>query len=119
MATHDEFVDYTLELMACLGAVRARKMFGGYGIYLDDLMFGIVADDVVYLKADDLSRESFVQAGLEPFRLESKNAVMSYFTVPEEAMDDANLMCEWAQRGLDAAQRAAKAKRPRKKRKKG
>ncbi len=116
MAGHNEFVEYLLEGLADLGAVRARKMFGGYGLYLDDLMFGIVADDVVYIKVDDLNREMFLSAGLEPFRLESKNAVMSYYTVPEEAMDDAVVLCQWARRGVEASQRGKKAKRSRNKR---
>lgn len=39
-----EYVDYLLDQLAPLGAVRARAMFGGYGIYLDRLMFALVAD---------------------------------------------------------------------------
>jgi len=117
MVARNEFVEYTLELLADLGAVRARSMFGGYGLYLDDLMFGIIADDVVYFKVDDTNRDIFLSAGLEPFRLESKNAVMSYYTVPEEAMDEAAVMCLWARRGVEAAQRGAKTKRPGRKRK--
>ena len=67
MVARNEFVEYTLELLADLGAVRARSMFGGYGLYLDDLMFGIIADDVVYFKVDDTNRDIFLSAGLEPF----------------------------------------------------
>jgi DNA transformation protein len=85
-------------------------MFGGYGLYLEDQMFGILEDDVVYFKVDDANRGTFEDAGLEPFRLESKNATMSYYTVPDAAMDDAKIMCEWARLGVEAALRAGKNK---------
>ena len=51
-----EFVDHVLELMAPWAAVRARRMFGGYGLYRDTTMFALVADDTLYLKADAASR---------------------------------------------------------------
>ena len=118
MAKSEEFVSYILELLRDLGAVRSRAMFGGYGLYLEDQMFGILADDVVYFKVDDVNRETFEIAGLEPFRLESKNATMSYYTVPDAAMDDAQIMCEWAGLGLEAARRAGKKKSQKKRIKK-
>ncbi len=116
MARQSEFVDYTLELLADLGPVGAKSMFGGYGLYLDGTMFGIIADEVIYIKADELNREAFTSEGLEPFRLESKNAVMSYYTVPESAMDDPTEMCRWGQLGVEAAVRAKISKKRPKKR---
>jgi DNA transformation protein and related proteins len=48
-----EFVDSLDEVVAQFGAISAKHMFGGYGIYHDSVMFGLVADDVLYLKADE------------------------------------------------------------------
>ena len=39
----DEFVDYLREVFELFGPIRARKMFSGYGIYHNGLMFGLVA----------------------------------------------------------------------------
>ena len=50
------FISYLLELLAPFGNVRAKKMFGGHGIFKDELMFGLVADETLYLKADDGNR---------------------------------------------------------------
>ena len=47
-----EFVSYVVELMQSVGPVHAKGMFGGHGIFLDGLMFGLVADSVLYLKVD-------------------------------------------------------------------
>ncbi|NIR58502.1 MAG: TfoX/Sxy family protein, partial [Gammaproteobacteria bacterium] len=44
-----EFVSHLLDMLEPLGPVSARRMFGGYGIYLDRLMFALVADDSLFL----------------------------------------------------------------------
>ena len=116
MAKKSEFVEYLLELMNDFGNIRSRAMFGGYGIYRDDLMFGLVADDQLYLKVDDDNRAAFEAEGSEPF-IYIKNGqpmAMSYYLVPESALDNPREMQEWAQLAFDAALRAKKPKRKKK-----
>ena len=67
MPISDEFIDYVIDQLAAWGKVHARKMFGGAGLYRDETMFGLIADDVAYLKVDDSNREDFVKAGASPF----------------------------------------------------
>jgi len=67
MAVSDEFINYVIDQLAGWGEVTARRMFGGAGLYCDGKMFGLVADDVAYLKVDDSNREDFVKAGASPF----------------------------------------------------
>lgn len=113
MSKRSEFVDYLCELLAPLGRIRAKAMFGGHGIYCSERFFALVADDTLYLKADDETREAFVNAGQMPFTFVMKNAeaTMSYYTVPAEALDDFSDMRPWAQLALAAAGRAAAKKR--------
>lgn len=108
-----DFVDNLKEIFVLFGDVRARRMFGGYGIYHDDLMFGLVADDVLYLKADERSVAAFTERGLPPFEYEKngKKMKMSYFTAPEEIFDDTEKAREWAVRAFEAALRGRKQKR--------
>ena len=62
MSTNErDFVDHILELSSGLGPVSARKMFGGYGVFLDGLMWGLVADSTLYLKVDEESIADFKQ----------------------------------------------------------
>ena len=68
MSISDEFVDYVIEQLSGWGEVSARKMFGGAGLYREGVMFGLIADDVAYLKADDSNRKDFVRAGASPFK---------------------------------------------------
>ncbi|MEK7716517.1 MAG: TfoX/Sxy family protein, partial [Pseudomonadota bacterium] len=55
MARHSEFVEFVLELLTPIGAVRARAMFGGFGIYRGDTFFAIIVDDKLYFKADNVT----------------------------------------------------------------
>ena len=113
MPKQTDFTNWVAEQLAPLGAVRVRSMFGGFGIYADDLFFAIIDDDVLYFKADAMNRERFVNAGAEPFRYPVKDGTMtemSYFSAPEGALDDQSELLDWARSGLDAALRARAVK---------
>jgi DNA transformation protein and related proteins len=105
-------VEHCLELLAPLGAVRARRMFGGHGIYIDDLFVAIIAFERLYLKTDAASRERFQAAGGEPFVYDVKRGTVAlgYWTVPAEAMESPPLMQPWARLAIEAALRARAAK---------
>ena len=113
MVKSSEFVDYVLELLDTLGPVTARRMFGGYGIFLDGLMFGLIANDMLYLKVDDETKVSYVERGLEAFSFTKlgKQMSMSYFLVPEEAMEDSEEMRLWAEKAYAVAVRTAATKK--------
>ncbi len=117
MPPRNGFVDYLVECLAPLGEVQARAMFGGWGFYVGGRMFALVAFETFFIKADDENRADFESRGLEPFRYEAsgKVSVMSYFQPPSAALDDREVLCEWARRGVEAATRAAK-KKPKRKR---
>ncbi len=114
MAKRNEFVDYLLELLAPWGRVSSRAMFGGHGIYRDGIIFGLVIDDAFYLKVDDVNRADFEAHGLGPFMYRSarrEEAVsLGYYSCPEEALESAALMREWADGAFAVALRAAARK---------
>jgi DNA transformation protein and related proteins len=105
-------VRHCLELLAPLGAVRARRMFGGHGLYCDDLFFALIANEGLYLKVDALTQPAFAAAGCAPFGYSAKGKAMSlnYWTVPADAMESPALMQPWARQALAAALRARAAK---------
>jgi DNA transformation protein len=105
-------VEHCLELLAPLGAVRARRMFGGHGLYVDDLFVAIVAFERLYLKADAATQPTFAEAGCAPFAYEAQGKAVSlnYWTVPADAMESPALMQPWARQAIAAALRARAAK---------
>lgn len=115
MAADTELAEHCRELLTPLGAVRARRMFGGHGLYVDDLFVALIAFGRLYLKADAQSRPRFEAAGCEPFVYDGggKQVTLGYFTAPEDAMESPALMQPWARLALAAALRARAAKAPR------
>lgn len=108
-----EFVAYVVDLMRSIGPVHAKGMFGGHGIYLEGLMFALVADGVLYLKTDEETEAGFVAKGLGAFTYnkKGKDYKMSYYQVPEEALEDGEEMNVWANKAYGVALRAAAKKR--------
>ena len=102
-----EFTDNLDDVFALFGPIKVKAMFGGYGIYHEELMFGLVADDVLYLKADSHSAGAFVDQGLPAFEYvkQGKSIKMSYYQAPEEIFDDQDMARKWAELALDAARR--------------
>lgn len=120
------FVAYLLELLVGevttgLGRASARAMFGGHGLYLGELMVGLVFSDALYLKTDDETRARFEAAGSRPFEFHSsaraKPIVMSYLEAPADAFEDPDELRRWLALAHAAATRAAvdrAKKKPRK-----
>ena len=54
-----EFAAYIIDLMQAIGPVYSKRMFGGFGVFLDGMMFGLITDNILYLKADGENRKEF------------------------------------------------------------
>ena len=108
-----EYVEYLKEIFEEFGPITARKMFGGYGIYYNGLMFALVSDDMLYLKADEENSVYFKKKGLGQFEYDKNGKIvkMSYYRAPDEIMEDRDLAAVWARRSYEAALRAQQSKR--------
>ncbi|MGE5385653.1 MAG: TfoX/Sxy family protein [Betaproteobacteria bacterium] len=113
------FADYVVEQMAPFGPAQARRMFGGHGLYLDGLMFALIADEQLYFKSDETTRDQFRQRGLRPFTYTAKGREVSlaYYEAPPEVFDEAEAMAHWARQAFECALRARKPAGTEKKRK--
>jgi DNA transformation protein and related proteins len=120
MPVSANFIEYVLDQLHSVGAVRSRRMFGGIGLYSGDLFFGLIADDCVYFKVDDSNRSDYVSRGCEQFRplADDPNAVsMNYYRLPEEVLEDVDEVKGWAHKSLRVAAAASAAKAVRRQRK--
>jgi DNA transformation protein len=108
-----EFSEYIVDLCQSIGPVYSKRMFGGFGIFLDGLMFGLINNNVFYLKVDGESRKEFEELGMLPFSYERQGKIMSlgYLQAPEEALEHNEIMNLWANKAFGAALRAAAKKR--------
>ena len=108
-----DFVAYVVESMQILGAVYSKRMFGGHGVYLDGLMFALIADNNLYFKVDAQTKPAFETRGLAAFTFmrKGKEIKMSYYQSPEDVLDNEESMSHWANMAHAVAVRAANKKR--------
>jgi DNA transformation protein len=107
MAVTDSFVEFVLEQLDPIGPITPKRMFGGVGLYAGDLFFALLADDVLYLKADDSTRGTLQSAGARPFQpypdRPGGGGTMQYFSVPAAILEDADALAAWAKQSIAVA----------------
>ena len=120
MKKQSGFIEFLYEVFEEFGQIEIPKMFGGFGVYHDGVMFGLVANDMLYLKADETTKDHFESMGLPQFEYErsGKKIKMSYYRAPEEIFDDREKAALWARRAYKVAVKQnaekLKKKKPRK-----
>jgi len=110
--TANESIDYLHEVFDAFGPIRVRRMFGGWGIYHDGLMFGLYASGRLYLKTDAHNVAQFEAAGSEPFTYTQRGKVvkLSYWSALEAVWDEPDQASHWGRIAFEAALRAQAAK---------
>lgn len=107
--------DAIRDLMAGLGHVTIKRMFGGKGIYHDGQIVALVVDGELLLKADAQSAPEFAAAGSRQWVYEGQArkgpVAMPYWSIPESAIDDPDEMTIWARRAYEASLRSGKSKK--------
>ena len=115
MPARSSYLEFLFEQLAPLGEISSRAMFGGHCLYCDAVVFALVANNAMFLKADDVNRAAYENRGLKPFRpFEDQNAVMSYYEAPPEIFEDSEAMQTWCGGSVEAGRRAQAKKKPKK-----
>ena len=111
MSVSKEFESYVVEQLAAAGSVDSRRMFGGVGLYLDDVFCALIdSTGRVYLRVGDSNRGDFEAEGMQQFRPRSTGGAMPYFEVPAGVLEDQDALRTWALRARSAAIAASGAK---------
>jgi TfoX/Sxy family transcriptional regulator of competence genes len=64
MASDEKFLDYILDQINIPRQVTYKKMFGEYGLYFDNKLFGLVCDNKLFIKPT-LSGRQFIDNVVE------------------------------------------------------
>lgn len=99
------------EMFAALGPVTIKRMFGGKGIYHRGLIVALDLRDEIMLKADAVSAPAFEAAGARRWAYAGRTGApvnMPYWSIPDDAFDDPDIMAHWVRLAYEAALRAAK-----------
>lgn len=105
-SSYAEYVAY--DLLQQIGGVTYKKMFGGFGVYCDGVMFALIAYDELYFKVTDDNKAAYIDQQLEPFAYEGKGKKisMSYYKPPTEVLENQEAIAPWAEAALCAAKKA-------------
>ena len=108
MAVSPEYETFILDqLRRVLPQVRAKRMFGGAGVYAGEMMFALIDDDILYLKVDDETRPEFERRRLRAFQPYGEGtATMQYYPLPEDVLEDPDALRPWTDAAVAVARRA-------------
>ena len=118
MAVSSDYLQFILEQLHGLGRVRSRRMFGAAGLYCDEIFFGIISDDTLYLRVDDANRGDYTARGMAAFRpyADRPEISMTYFEVPADVLEDPEEFLIWSRRALATRGAGAAAVKPKRRR---
>jgi DNA transformation protein len=105
MAVQPQFLAYILEQLEGIAGLRSRRMFGGVGLYSGDLFFGLIDDDTVFFKTDGSNSADYIARKMPRFMPfpERPEAVMAYFQVPADIVEDMESLRAWARKSVAVA----------------
>jgi len=105
-----DYRTYVLEQLAGLAGLSARRMFGGVGLYCEELFFGLIDNDTLYLRVNDDNRADYTARGMSQFRpyADRPELSMSYYEIPPDVLEDPAQLVSWARRSVAVAMAAAK-----------
>lgn len=109
----DEFLEYVLEdVLGGIEGITSKRMFGGYNLYLEGVIFAIIVSDELYFKVDDTNKADYVTVGSRPFVYDGYKdrgpMTMPYWTVPEEIMSDREMVYDWVMTSAEISKKTKK-----------
>ena len=108
------FIEFVIEQLDGFGPVEVKKMFGGASIGRDGVGFGILDDDVFFIKADPDFAAGLKARGCKPWSYSVKKdgtvRDIGYWSLPDSAADDPDETSSLARRSYAIAMKAAAEK---------
>ena len=108
MSIDEGLLAWVQEALEPLGNVTLRKMMGGATLYLDGIVFAIMVDGEIWIKADAETDAIWDAEGCEKFTVtfrDGKVDMMNYRRAPTDVYDDAEALQQWARLGVEAGMR--------------
>jgi len=99
-------VDYIIEdLLGDVVALSARAMFGGFGLYLDGVIVGIIYQGELYLKVDQSLKSKYETLDSKQFIYQSagKKVALPYMAVPADILEDKERLLDSLQESLQVS----------------
>ena len=115
MVASADFAGFLRDALAPLGSVALRRMFGKTGVFCDGVMLGMVSDNTLYLRVDELNRAHFKEAEASAplsYMKGGHSIDLAFWRVPDRLLDELPELVDWARAALAAAHRVAAQRGP-------
>lgn len=104
------FENFARGLFVGLGVVTVTQGPEAARVYADGQMFALIAGDNIYLRADGALTAELAAEGSGPFVLlpragAEEHVELSYWRLPDVALDDPQLASDWGRQALAVARR--------------
>lgn len=113
MPKDESFHEYVIDLFRGFPGITSRGMFSGWALYQDGIVFAIIAEGDLYFKSDEQTQSYFEEADSHPFvyvRKDARPIALSYWSVPEEVLENEEELALWVERSAAVSKRARKTK---------
>ena len=103
------------DFFAPFARVRAKRMFSGHGVYVDDACIALCVLGAIWIKVDDdAERAALAAAASEAFNYMppsgGRRVMNAFWKLPDAALDDEDELRRWCRPALAAARRTAAEK---------
>ena len=105
MAADPKLRDQVVEMLAPIGDISSRSMFGGYGIFAGGDMFALISGSALFSQVDDSNRSVYEEVGSKQY------GSMPYYRVPDDTLEDPDKLIDWARTSIGIAHATVKKKR--------
>ncbi len=104
MQKDKSFHDYIVfDILEDSPNITSKAMFGGWAIYKDGIIFGIIIAGELYFKVGENNRSEFEKLESHPFvyaKGDGKPVTMSYWLVPDEVMENKERFYEFVEKSV-------------------
>jgi DNA transformation protein len=110
------FQDYLSDVLAPLGRIETKRVFGLHGIKAGGVLLGFIIEERLYFRTDEKSRDAYIEGGGHPYTFTKHTGeyiVTSYYSLPDQVYDDPEELARWARRARVAALEAPSARKRR------
>lgn len=107
MSSSKVYLNHVMSYLMPVGNVISKRLFGGYGIYYDAVIFALIFEDKLYFRVDETNIKDFSPFDSKPFVYEGKTKMvqMPYHTLPDEILKDPIRLKKWVFKAYDVSVR--------------
>lgn len=97
----NSFQEFVADQLEDIPGFKFRRMFSGFGIYSDEVFFGIINGERLYFHINDQSKKRYEDAGMTFFTAPgSKKPLRLYYEVPPSVLEDRREAVFWAREAI-------------------